>query len=69
MNLRKLGIILGYGVPALVLLGMAFWAGAQADPFMGMVGFVPFFMASAFLVIYGHKKLMKPDDSNEGEPK
>lgn len=68
MSFRKLGIAAGYGVPALILLSLAFWAGGQADPMAGMLGFVPFFMGAAFLVIYGHKKIMKQDEFKEGDP-
>lgn len=67
MSFRKLGIAAGYGVPALVFLFLAFWAGGQADPMAGMLGFVPFFMGSAFLVIYGHKKIVNKDESKDGE--
>lgn len=68
MNFRKVGVAAGYGVPAFVLLLLAFWAGGQADPMAGMLGFVPFFMGSAFLVIYGHKKIMKQDEFKDGDP-
>lgn len=66
MNLGKPGIVLGYGIPSLIMLAAAFWAGAQKDPVMGMLGFVPFFMASAFLAIQGFKKL-KGSSEEPGE--
>ncbi len=67
MSFRKLGVAAGYGVPALVLLLLAFWAGGQSDPMAGMLGFVPFFMGSMFLFIYGHKKVMKKDEFKDGD--
>ena len=57
--------VTGYWLPGALLMIVAFWAGAQKDPTMGMLGFVPFFMMASFLFIYGWKKI-KGEEKNNG---
>ncbi len=60
-------IFLSYGIPGLVLLALAFWAGSQQDPTLGMLGFVSFFMGGMFLLIHGYQKVFGPAGKNGDE--
>lgn len=65
MLFRRITAALSYGIPAVLCLAAAFWAGSQHNPLAGLFGFVPFFMAAAFLMIYGLKKIRQPGEAEE----
>ena len=71
MNSGAGKIVLGYWVPGVLLIMLAFWAGSQKDATLGLLGFVPFFMAGMFLFIHGYKKIFGPvqDDKDDDERK
>ncbi|MCM8775218.1 MAG: hypothetical protein NC930_02530 [Candidatus Omnitrophica bacterium] len=53
---RIMRYFLQYFLPGLFLILLAFLAGLQRNPFLGLLGFLPFFVIGMTLLIEGLRK-------------
>lgn len=57
MSRRILDVLAG-----LLLIAIAFWAGAQKSPVWGLFGFLPFFTIGVLIIIQAFQRKEEDDD-------
>ena len=50
-------------IPGVLCIGLAFLAGSQKNYWIGLFGFLPFFVIGVALIIEGYRKMKKKSDS------